>query len=280
MKRFVAICMLLCASIISSSQNGLNPTEELILCERGYFESTDPVEQNNWLLKKAFVYHSNGEYLQAINTYDRLRYEMLGDSLLSTVFLKLAANTYLLGDFDEAIAFCNMIPENDFQKYVIMDALLIKVLSYSHLGDYQQAHQMINSYIAKLEIGENKKDSLTILMDLFFTAELLPVLLDPSRAELLSMLLPGLGHCYSGHYVEGAANFTTHILIAAFSGYAAYKTYYLTAYFGGVNLLMKFYFGTPKRSAYLAERRNYAEQQQFMTDIKAKIDELRVYENR
>ncbi len=279
MSRLCIICILLCATIISKAQSNSGALEgddllkALTECERRYFFSTDPIERNNVLIEKAEIYKQSADYDKAILTLERLQYQWLGDSLEAYVSTELALCAYLAGRFKEAIAFSDntlqITKDSDIARK--HEVYLIKVLANNELKEYEKAHEAAINFVKIQSIPAVHKDSILMLLSEIYHPSELPRFRNPDRAEYLSTFFPGLGQCYAGYCLEGAGSLLIHLALASITGYAVYKTYYLTSYFGGISLLMRFYFGGPRRSAYLAEKNNYKNKVEFSEKVRAVI---------
>jgi hypothetical protein len=229
--------------------------KKLISYEKEIFSSTNADSINALLLKKSYVYKEIHAYDKAISTLERIYFEM-------------AINAYLAGRFTESISFCDLIIHSSFKANSFKPIYLLLALSNNELANYDEGLKYSLLMVDQLQSSSNQKDSLKLLLENSYRVQHRPHFLNPSKAQTLSAILPGLGQCYSGYYAEGISNFVLHAIIVSFTGYAIYKTYYLTSYFGGISLLMKFYTGGTRRSEFLANKRNYERKHNFSLKIK------------
>ncbi len=260
---FVSLCGLFSSNLFSQSSiaDSLFDIKEydkaIVSYERSVFSSTNEDSVSGFLIKKSFAYKASQQYEKAITTLERINVQLLSDSLNFIVYYELAINAFLDGRFNEAIGFCNIISYYHKDKdYPMENVYIVLALSNNEIGNYEDAFKYSISSLNNSTIDAEKRDSLKHSINILFSHKNLPLFKKPEKAELLSAIIPGLGQCYSGYYLEGFASFLTHVGLAAITGYAVYKAYYLTAYFGGVSMFMKFYFGGSRRSEFLAHKRN------------------------
>ncbi len=244
----------------------------IVLYERCIFSSSNEDSISILLIKKSYAYKEVKQHEKAIITLERIKTETLSDSLHFIVYYELALNAYLDGRFNEAISFCNILTYYHKEKaFPLVNIYIILALSNNQIENYPDALKYSIESINNSSLQNSKKDSLINALNILFSPKNVPKFKKPERAELLSAILPGLGQCYSGYYLEGFASFITHIALAGLTGYAAYKTYYLTAYFGGVSMFMRFYFGGSRRSEFLAHKRNEKNKTDFFEKNKKLI---------
>lgn len=271
---FVFLCGLYTNNLFSQDLNVDSTIQvnrcfkKLISYEKEIFNSTNADSINTLLLKKSYVYKEIHAYDKAVSTLERIYFQNLNDSSFYIVYYEMAINAYLAGRFTESISFCDLIIHSSFKANSFTQIYLLLALSNNELASYDEGLKYSLLVVDQLQSSSNQKDSLKILLENSYSAQHRPHFLNPSKAQTLSAILPGLGQCYSGYYAEGISNFVLHAIIVSVTGYAIYKTYYLTSYFGGISLLMKFYTGGARRSEFLANKRNYERKHNFSLKIK------------
>lgn len=271
---FVFLCGLYTNNLLSQNLNVDSTIQanvcfkKLISYEKEIFNSTNADSINTLLLKKSYVYKEIHAYDKAISTLERIYFQNLNDSSSYIVYYEMAINAYLAGRFTESISFCDLIIHSSFKANSFKPIYLLLALSNNELANYDEGLKYSLLVVDQLQSSSNQKDSLKLLLENSYCVQHRPHFLNPSKAQTLSAILPGLGQCYSGYYAEGVSNFVLHAIVVSVTGYAIYKTYYLTSYFGGISLLMKFYTGGTRRSEFLANKRNYEQKQNFSLKIK------------
>lgn len=246
--------------------------ETLIDLERKIFFSTISDSISHYTIQKAEIYKATEQYNEVIYTLERLSFGSLSDSLKTAVYYELGLASFLNHNYQQCIAYASQSLHSDFSNnlYLQLNQLLI-TLAYNELEEYDKGFESAIVLSNQLEISNKGKDDLQKEMGLLYYEKNRPRFKNPSKAETMSAIIPGLGQCYSGYYVEGIANFTLHALLLSVSAYAVYETYYLTAYFGGINLLIRFYQGGTRRSSYLASKRNYILKKKYNNKIKNRM---------
>lgn len=272
---FVFLCGLFLNNLFSQSSKAdslfyfQEYEKAIIQYERNIFFSSNEDSISEYLLKKSYAYKALSQYDKAITTLERINFQTLNDSMNFMVYYEMATNAFLFGRFNEAISFCDMLLHYHSQSgFPLENIYLILALSNIELMKYDESLKYSQLLIDSSNRMKNEKDSLKKVINILFLPENLPSFKKPEKAELLSAILPGLGQCYSGYYLEGIASLTTHLVLLGLTGFAVYKSYYLTAYFGGVSMFMRFYFGGSRRSEFLAHKRNEKLKNDFKTQIR------------
>lgn len=241
----------------------------IVLYERNIFFSSNEDSTSVYLLKKSYAYKALNQHDKAIATLERVNFQTLNDSMKFIVYYEMATNAFLIGRFSEAISFCDLLLHYYSQSnFSLENIYLILALSNNELMKYEESLKYSLLVIDFSNRQINEKDSLKKVLNILFLPKNQPQFKKPAKAELLSAIIPGLGQCYSGYYLEGIASFTTHLALLGLTGFAAYKAYYLTAYFGGVSMFMRFYFGGSRRSEFLAHKRNEKLKNDFTKQIR------------
>jgi hypothetical protein len=247
--------------------------ELLIDLEKKIFLSNNNDSINHLLINKALVYKDCKQLNHVIHTLERVSFNLLTDSLKTFVSYELSLASFLQHNYQQSIAYANQCMHigGHFLQYKKW-ALLMIILSYNELEEYDKAQEYSALLIEMVE--KSNQEKYTNEMEILYSSKSRPKHKNPAKAETMSAIIPGLGQVYSGYYAEGIANFALHALLLSVSGYAAYETYYLTSYFAGINMLIRFYQGGTRRSMYLANKRNYINKQEYNYTLKAKLIEI------
>lgn len=241
----------------------------LVLYERNIFFSSNEDSVMIYLLKKSYAYKALNQYNKAVETLERINFQNLSDSMNFIVYYEMSINAFLSGRFSEAIGFCDIILHyHSKSAFPLENVYLIMAMANNELMKYEESlkYSQLAIDVSNRQITE--KDSLKKILSILYLPKNQPHFKKPAKAELLSAIIPGLGQCYSGYYLEGIASFATHLALLGLTGYAVYKAYYLTAYFGGVSMFMRFYFGGSRRSEFLAHKRNEKLKNDFSKKLK------------
>lgn len=249
--------------------------ETLIDLERKIFFSDNTDSTHHFLIRKAEIYKKTEHYIDVIYTLERLSFSSLTDSLKTAVSYEMSLASFMHHNYRQSIAYANQSLQTNYSSisYNQLNRLLI-TLSHNELEEYDKGLEQSFLLINQLEKSEKEKEILQNDLQQLYSEKKRPKHKNPAKAEMMSAIIPGLGQCYSGYYAEGIANFTLHALLLSISGYAVYKTYYLTSYFAGINMLIRFYQGGTRRSMYLANKRNYTNKKEYNTTLKNKIIEI------
>lgn len=259
--------------ILAKEKTGFESTiEPLIDLERIIFFSDISDSISHFIIQKAEIYKKTEQYSDVIYTLERLSFSTLSDSLKTAVYYELGLASFLNHNYQQSIAYAGQSLHSDFSNnlYLSLNQLLI-TLAYNELEKYDSGFENALIFVNHLEIPSSEKEILQNDIRQFYSEKNRPRFKKPAKAETMSAIIPGLGQCYSGYYAEGIANFTLHALLLSLSAYAVYETYYLTAYFGGINLLIRFYQGGTRRSNYLANKRNYILKKEYNKKIKDRM---------
>lgn len=259
--------------ILAKGKIGFESTiEPLIDLERKIFFSDISDSISHFIIQKAEIYKKAEQYNDVIYTLERLSFSTFSDSLKTAVYYELGLASFLNHNYQQSIAYAAQSLHSDFSNnlYLSLNQLLI-TLAYNELEKYDSGFENALQFANHLEIPNSEKEILQNDICQFYSEKNRPRFKKPAKAETMSAIIPGLGQCYSGYYAEGIANFTLHALLLSLSAYAVYETYYLTAYFGGINLLIRFYQGGTRRSNYLANKRNYILKKEYNKKIKDRM---------
>ncbi len=80
--------------------------------------------------------------------------------------------------------------------------------------------------------------------------------LNPKTAQILSMVVPGLGQIYVGHIKEGINSLLLNATIVSLAIHTAYKITVLDAFLGYTPWFLRYYQGGYKNAKHLAQHRN------------------------
>lgn len=224
------------------------------------------------LIKKSEIYKEIGDYHKSLLTLERIQFSSISDSLKSVVYSQLSLLSFLTEYYQQSVAYADLaLLYRGYNKDFDSMSEIVKILSLNELEDYQYA------YLSGIEHINNNFDNNEILdvklkeWELLYSQKSIPKFKKPSKAETMSAIIPGMGQMYSGFYWEGMTNLGIHLVLLGGTAFAVYKTYYLTSYFAGAAVFIRFYQGGIRRSEYLAHKRNYLEKRKFNDNVKENI---------
>jgi hypothetical protein len=273
---FYSICISLCALCFCSkpAQAGyLDDADSLLAkgdfigalvsCERAMYFGNVPENKAMACLKQVEVYKIMGDYESAKKTAQSFMAPFgLDNNLKQEIRFQAALCAHLAGNYDDAkllLLFLNAdASPPDFQA----KTYLLWSLNELEKGEMENSKQWLHRYVNVLPVGKQKKDTLHKEVDNLFSKKNRPKLKDVDVAFWWG-LVPGLGHVYAGNLKEGLVAFSLNLASLAFGVHQVYYGYYLTGYFGGASLLVKFYYGSHDRKDYLVEQKNYIEVNEF-----------------
>lgn len=200
-------------------------------------------------------------YLQSAKTLQRIPLYSLNDKERDSVYCQTLLCLYLADDFLFARTTISNMDINTLAA-PSSELLLIQILLYNQLQDYNSAYACYNLYKEKNDLlsDDNKKT-----LDSLYSN--LPKLKKEKKAEYLS-IFPGLGHIYAGFWGEGLTSFFLNCAVLTFGVWEFFDKHYLTAWIGGAGILSATYLGQKKRAVYLTQKRNYLNTSSFNRKVK------------
>lgn len=223
------------------------------------------------LLQKARCYKHLQSYEKAVNTLSRVSYYHLNDSLDYLIRYEAALNYYLLGNFTEANAQLEQIKLHVKDTTLLNQSLILQIFIDNQLHTFDKAKQDILHYLSTIELDSIEYIDAISEANILYSKKKLPKLKNEKTAQWLSVFIPGSGQIYAGYPLEGSINLLLHLATLAFAAEEFYNGFYITAYLGGLGLFQKFYFGSFKRAAYLANKHNYEKTQDFCMSVKTTL---------
>ena len=229
--------------------------------ERVFYYSQDSFVQKQALKQKAHIYKIKEDYKQSAYTLQRIPLYNMSLEEKDSLYYQILLCYYLSDEF--ALAQKTMLSMDlDLQENPSKDLLLIEILNLNELKDYTTAYNKLLEYESKTSYLNTEDKH---LLDSLYTH--LPKQKSEKKARHLSFL-PGLGHMYSGYWVEGITAFVINAGVLTFGIYQAWHKDYLTAWIGGAGILSATYTGQQKRAVYLANKYNYLQTKDFNLRIK------------
>ncbi len=237
-----------CQELLNNNKH----TECIIECERVLFYSSLPEDQKKALYLKGLSLKQQLDFNKAAETFNQIRITSISDTLYTNKFYEESLCNYLAGNFETALTNINQYEYLSSNKIIPGSILMVKILCLNSMFEFEEAKNTTLTLIRN-----NHLDS-TLICDTkdLYRRKNYPRKKNPETAKNLSMVMPGLGHIYSGRWVEGSISFVLNAGALTFGIYNIYINYYFTGYVIGFTLLNKFHSGGMKRSYILAETKN------------------------
>ena len=227
--------------------------------ERVIYLSKRSETSNAARFRKSNCYKQIGDHDRALDELGQISLFTVGDSERFEILKEQAIVAYLNGDFSYSYSKIQQLenlsgnrPDNYFWPFTIL------VLNEMH--EWEEAEETLRLHAP----GKIDNKSYELLLGIF---EKQPKLKNPGTAKWLSFV-PGLGHVYAGHPLEGMAAFWINLAFLSFGAYQMYLGYYLTGYFIGAGGLSEFFFGSRARAGYLVSKKNHQRVREYNNRIK------------
>jgi len=248
--------------------------EASIEFERLAYQATSNTERTIAIVRKSDCLVALSNFHSAKSNLLRINYFSLNDSIVFEARFKTAYSAYLDEDFslanNQMFLIRQYLPEIYHRKSTTLYAL-----SLNEDRSWTEAHELLIADLAKRSIPQHEKDSIIQELNSAYNEKDFPKYRDPEKAKNLSSVLPGLGQLYAG-YPQDAA-FTWFFLAAglATGAYTAFVfRYFVTglSIWGGIG--ERLYSGGVRRSAFLAEKKNYNTARRYNDSLKMLILQL------
>ena len=282
MNRFYSICIFLCAlfSIDGAQAQSADPFVEAnalfkelkyyqasLAYERIVFTAVDELTRARANLKRTECLKQVGQYDKAIHCLERISMPLVPDSIRAQTLYQMALVSYLNGRFKEAEYHINRLERTPNAAVIIADSKLIKLLTLNELLKWEDAKAIALEMAAIAPTTQ--RDSVTQLIETWYSKKGLPKLKKERRAELLSTFFPGSGQVYVGKPLEGLFNFTLQVATIAYSVFNILSANYISAAGVSVTLFRTFYTGGITRTKFLARQHNHRVVREFNDKVNA-----------
>lgn len=218
--------------------------------EKCFFLSSETADKKKTLLFKSFCYKALGEYNHAYEIIKRginiggkdsiellLRYEAIVNSFLAQK-PSIALSEIKLYQFyfphqsnkNNAITILNLLALNDLAKWGESKQLLFDKKNMFNIDSVRIEELYASSTSVKLK--------------------------NPQKAYNISLILPGVGQMYAGHFLKGLFSSTVQAALMTFSITSLYDGYLFSGGVSGMSAFYAFYIGGADYSKRLAEEGN------------------------
>ena len=236
--------------------------------ERVIFGATDPDIINAALFGRVQSFKQMQEFARASGELRRIRLFMLNPEQLVDYFYEKILLYYLAGSFSEARgaigAMYFSIPDSALSK----NTLMLQVLVYNELQEWDLARQTALRYAHNLPSPQ--RETMESLIEQLYSERNLPNLRSQRVANVLAFV-PGLGHIYAGHWLEGMVSFLLNSAALAFGVHQVLSGYFITGYLVGAGTLSATYFGGFGRASFLVDKHNYRVTRSFNNHVRKRL---------
>ena len=287
------ICAFLCAGSLTESGTVLaaSPTDTLyqqadsmynhgefdkaaLFYEYEGYRSENNIDRTRALLKKTNCLKQLNEIRSATQTLSRIRYEYLSDSLVYECRYETALCEYLSGNFNNAESQLLQLEFYVRDSMLTRNALFLHALVCNELTKWTEAESLIQKGIRQADLSGTEKAGYSELIHKLYYAEKLPRIRSQQKAQILSMFLPGLGHCYAGYPIEGTTSFLFNAATIGFIVYNVVTHYYITTFAIATTFFQMSYVGGMNRVEFLIDKHNYTVTRKFNDKVKLPVLEL------
>ena len=259
---FFITSIFLCAAVSTRAQEKADWELKAVELERIVFESEDPFEVNNALVEKAFCYKQCRRFADAASTLGRVRMYMLPPQEQSEVLYEKELCSYLAGDFEAAAAYIEEADANGAGAGP--ERLMLDALVFGECGRWAESKDKAVALVSSLYEGDELEYALAGLEEQYAG---IPELKSSDKALALAFL-PPLGHCYTGHYEEGALSMLLNAAAAGWCVWQCLEGFWISGLLGGGIALNYTFMGNQERCAWLVEKYNPDALRQFNDSLK------------
>lgn len=221
-----------------------------ILFEKQAFQSQSISIKKSALLNKSFCYKALGNFDLANSIIKRAIDLGKQDSLDYQLRYEAVLNNYLNHNPLNVISEINLLkfyyPSKSTND---LDLKVMNVLALNDLALWQKAKKILLDNNKQLNVSSEKIESL------YFDANDVK-LKKTNKAYAISLLLPGMGQIYTGHFFKGLLSLSLQTAAMTYGIYGIKNGYYFTAALPGVALFNSFYMGGADYSKALVIERN------------------------
>lgn len=273
--RYCLILVFLCGTFTSKGQDPLKFADSLfsagdfigagLAYEWALYSGTEGEAEAGAKLGRARAFKNQGLFGEAGTTLDRINLYDLPDKFMAPVIYETILVNYLAGNYPEVqsrfLLGKKFLEDSDYEK----GAKLVLCLSQLHSGQWDLFTVSAESFIKKAS-PENADSLISGLYEIFDTIRA-PKEINPRKARIMSMIIPGSGQVYAGSFKEGAISFGLHAIALGGAGIAFLNGFYITGWIGGFGLLQKLYFGGVMRAEDMAREKNRLNKQLFAQPV-------------
>lgn len=267
--RFYFQCIFLFAPLFTEAQN-LNADslfsegdylKARVEYEKSIFSGGSVNDINKLLLKKSYCFKEEGKFENAYQTLQRITVDFVNKDFATSILYELSLTAYLANKSDLALSHLEEM------KYYFPDTTsqilqVLEVLSLNEVHQWNEAQQKFKLYATTYNLGLNED----IYSDIISFKPR-----NPRKAETMSMLFPGSGQMYTGHFLRGLSSTVINGGLVLFTLSSFSSGFYLSGAFTGVALFYLFYNGGVSYARSLAEKRNFQVYLKFNDSIKSQI---------
>ncbi len=228
----LCVCFLIRAQDADFYRNQGEYSKAAVLYELDFYRTAN----DSSLLQKSQCYKQLGEYDQAIKALERIRQ--------FDTYEEKALLHYLAGRHEESRL--EILRMESFEMELSYPTKVLLVLIAISNEDIAEARKLTNFY--NDDFGITEQELLNLYDDVKFK--------DPQKAFNVSLIAPGIGQWYAGHFGKGLVSGGIQAGIIAFSAWSLLEGYFYTGTLSGAALFYTFYLGGARYAKQLATSRN------------------------
>ena len=215
-----------------------------VLFEKEYFEN----QTDSSLLFKSYSYKHLENYEAAFQCLERIQNINVG---YEKAFLSFMSN-----DFERARQqiLRMKVGGDEFDEKMV----LLEVLVENGRGNFEGVKELLNQNHQLLNLDKAEVES---ILPKSYKSK------NEQKAYNISLILPGIGQWYAGHFGKGVVSGGIQTGIVAFTGWSYLNGYYLTGTLSGAALFYTFYLGGARYARDLALQTNRKRSSLFQENL-------------
>lgn len=230
--------------------------------ERAVYISKDSALIQYALFQKGFCYKAQLDFENAFHAFNRVPKTGLPDALTFQLYYEASLCAYLYGNLTGAENSLLQLDHFVQDSIAKKEALFLYVLVLTERERWTEAAQKFEAYAAYRNF---RSDTVALARR---TEDL--NLKNIKKAEILSLLLPGLGQTYAGKPWRGLSSLLIGGGLVTFTVISFQQGFIFSPVFTGITLFLRFYAGGARYAHKLAEDKN----ERLILEYKKEIRDL------
>lgn len=241
---------------------GMSAGEKVLYYERNYFEAETAAEKGVFLLRKGLVLKNEKEYEDAYIQLKRSDSLQVNDSLFYHLRYETALCAYLSNDFKEAEK--QLLRINTLADPAWRDSCeVLRILVMLEREQWAESKRAIIAY-------KKERPERYYVLDttkLYSTAKELG-LKNKRKAQVMSLVTPGLGQTYAGKPWRGLTSFVLVGGALTYGVFTVIEGYYVSGILTGGGVAWRFYMGGARYAGQLVDARNAKKKREYISHVK------------
>lgn len=224
---------------------------ELLAMEREIFYSVDEEEKSKLILGKSRIFTRFKKYDQSLKTLERISTYNLSANMKYEVANERVLLNFLLEEHNQVKnTLLELSLDEDYR--ADDDTKLIEVLNYVALHDFEKARALY------IQLNPNGEES-----EVFDVRRLKK----QGTAYNLSLVVPGSGQMYAGHFFKGMTSMAVQTFLFTYGIKGIQRQYFFTQALPSIGVFQGFYFGGAEYAKELVVKRNDGIRQMLSSNI-------------